>query len=71
MSMAEAARYVTAFNRAAEALGRRTRAVALPVTVRYQGDPQPGQPLGTVPGRLCSSDGSEQIPKPTGCNPWA
>ena len=51
MSMAEAARYVAAFNRAAEALGRKTRAVAVPVAVRYEGDPRPGQRLGAVSGR--------------------
>ena len=43
MSQSQAAVYVEAFNRAA--LGRRRKiwAIALPVTLRYEGDPRPGQ----------------------------
>ena len=51
MSARQAARYVTAFNRAAADLGREVRAIALPVSVRYDGDPEPGRPLVAVPGR--------------------
>lgn len=45
MSARQAARYVEAFNRAA--LGRRCRlwAVALPVAVRFAGEPRPGDAL--------------------------
>lgn len=45
MSARQAARYVAAFNRAATAHGRAVRAFALPVAVRYEGDPLPGQSL--------------------------
>jgi hypothetical protein len=45
MSAAQAARYVEAFNRAALARHRQLWAVALPVTLHYEGDPVPGQPL--------------------------
>ncbi len=37
--------YVTAFNRVARAGPTRVWAVALPVTLHYAGDLQPGQPL--------------------------
>jgi hypothetical protein len=48
---AEAARrYVEAFNRAARAGPRRVWAVALPVAVRYEGDPRPGEPLPVLRG---------------------
>lgn len=45
MSARQAARYVAAFNRAAAAHGRAVRAIALPVAVRYEGEPLPGQPF--------------------------
>jgi len=45
MSAAEARRYVDAFNRAATAGRPRVWAVAVPVTIHYHGDLQPGQPL--------------------------
>jgi len=45
MSAAQAARYVEAFNRTALARQRKLWAVALPVTLHYEGDPVPGQPL--------------------------
>jgi hypothetical protein len=49
-SAREAARYVEVFNRAAAARaaagGPRVWAVALPVVIRYQGDLQPGRPVG-------------------------
>jgi hypothetical protein len=49
MSSRQARHYVEAFNRATEASQRKVWAVALPVAlpvaVRYVGDPQPGEPL--------------------------
>jgi hypothetical protein len=45
MSAQQAAEYVRAFNQAALAAARTLRVVALPVTVRYDGDPQPGETL--------------------------
>jgi len=50
MSAPEATRYVEAFNRVAMTARRKIWAVAMPVAVRYQGDPQPGQtvPVGTA-----------------------
>ncbi len=45
MTRLQAARYVAAFNRAAQERGVRIWAVAVPVVVRYDGDPQPGQTL--------------------------
>jgi len=50
MLAGRAARYVAAFNRAAAEHGRTVRAVALPVAVRYDGDPSPGQRLKAVEG---------------------
>ena len=47
MSASEAARYVEVFNRVALTARRTIRAVALPVVVRYHGDPRPGQTLPT------------------------
>jgi hypothetical protein len=45
MTASRAKRYVEAFNRAALDRGRKVWAVALPVTIRYDGDPQPGELL--------------------------
>ena len=45
MTVDQAARYVEAFNRAALAAGRKIWAVALPVVLRYDGDPHPGLTL--------------------------
>lgn len=45
MSARQAARYVEAFNRAALALRRRIWAVAILVSLRYDGEPRPGQSL--------------------------
>ncbi len=47
MSAAEAACYVEAFNRAAQTRKRPLWAVALPVTVRYEGEPRPGELVGS------------------------
>jgi hypothetical protein len=45
MTARQAQRYIEAFDRAAQGHARRFRAVALPVTIRYLGDPQPGERL--------------------------
>jgi hypothetical protein len=45
MTARQARRYVGAFNRVALARGKKVWAVALPVTVSYGGDTQPGAPL--------------------------
>jgi hypothetical protein len=42
MTARQARHYVEAFNRAARNGARKRWAVALPVTVRYEGDPHPG-----------------------------
>lgn len=57
MSAVEAARYVAAFNRTAVAQQRMIRAVALPVAIRYDGDPHPGDRLSAVGVGCRSSDG--------------
>ncbi len=43
MSSTQAAAYLEAFNRAALGQRRKIWAVALPVTVRYDGEPRPGE----------------------------
>jgi hypothetical protein len=45
MTARQARRYVAAFNRAALARRKQVWAVALPVTLAYQGDIRPGTPL--------------------------
>ena len=45
MTARQAQRYVEAFNRAVENSPQKIWAVALPVSIRYVGDPQPGQAL--------------------------
>jgi hypothetical protein len=45
MTASQAKRYVEAFNRAAVGGTRKVWAVALPVRVRYDGDPRPGEVL--------------------------
>jgi len=55
MSASQAARYVEAFNRAAAARRRKVWAVAVPVTVRYEGDPRPGQRLDAAPIAPCGA----------------
>ena len=45
MTPVQAWRYVEAFNRAALGGPRKVWAVALPVTIRYEGDARPGEPL--------------------------
>ena len=46
MTARRAHRYVEAFNRAVLGGNRRVWAVALPVTIRYEGDARPGERLG-------------------------
>ncbi len=46
MSAEEAATYVEAFNRVALGRSGKLWAVALPVYVRYEGEPEPGQTIG-------------------------
>ena len=46
MSARQAAKYVEAFNRAALRRRRKIWAVAIPVAVRYGGEPRPGRSLG-------------------------
>jgi hypothetical protein len=45
MTVRRASRYVESFNRAALGVRRKLWAVAVPVSIRYDGDPQPGEPL--------------------------
>ena len=45
MTASQAKRYVEAFNRAAVGGARKVWAVALPVRVRYDGDPRPGEAI--------------------------
>ena len=45
MTVRNARRYVEAFNRAALRGTGKVWAVALPVTVRYQGEPRPGEAI--------------------------
>jgi hypothetical protein len=47
MSTRRARRYVEAFNRAALGGTQKVWAVALPVTIRYDGDPLPGELVRT------------------------
>jgi len=47
MTASRAKRDVEAFNRAALARGRKVWAVALPVTIRYEGGPRPGELVRT------------------------
>jgi hypothetical protein len=55
MAARQAQRYVEAFNRAAQNGPRKVWAVALPVTIRYVGDPQPGEAVAG--GGLACVDG--------------
>jgi hypothetical protein len=45
MTGRRAQKYVEAFNRATQSGTRKLWAVALPVVIRYVGDPQPGESL--------------------------
>lgn len=47
MSARQAVRYVEAFNRAALARRCRLWAVALPVEIRFEGEPCPGETIGS------------------------
>jgi hypothetical protein len=48
MSAAEADKYVEAYNQASRSRRTPTWAVAVPVTVRYKGEPRPGQQITEV-----------------------
>jgi hypothetical protein len=48
MTGRRARQYVEAFNRAAQNGRRKIWAVALPVVIRYMGDPQPGETLSAI-----------------------
>jgi len=50
MTGAEARAYAEAFNRIAALGEQKIWAVALPVVIRYEGEPRPGQPLDGFPG---------------------
>jgi hypothetical protein len=52
MPARRAARYVEAFNRAVVRGTQRVWAVAVPVTIRYEGDPHPGKPLPQQTGQV-------------------
>jgi hypothetical protein len=47
MSARQASQYVETFNRTASTNPHKYWAVALPVTIRYEGDPQPGSPVAS------------------------
>jgi hypothetical protein len=63
MSARRARRYVEAFNRAAHGGPRKIWAVAVPITVRYVGDPLPGEPLAEYLGQRVAT--SRQLELPT------
>jgi hypothetical protein len=48
MSGPEARAYVATFNRVAALKPSRIRAVAVPIRITYEGEPRPGQTLGSV-----------------------
>ncbi|MEN6450359.1 MAG: hypothetical protein ABFC96_07710 [Thermoguttaceae bacterium] len=67
MSVQQANRYVEAFNRGTAAGGRKVWAVALPVTVRYEGEPRPGEPIAPSahkksPLLACQTSASNGLP---------
>ncbi len=62
MSREEAATYVEAFNGAALAQAGNLWAVALPVTVRYDGEPRPGQTIDLRRRRSSDKRGAEKKP---------
>ena len=57
MSARQARRYVEAFNRAVQERPQKIWAVALPVAVRYVGDPQPGDAVVIGAGRGVKGQG--------------
>jgi len=63
MTDLEARAYAEAFNRIAAHGQRKIWAVALPVVIRYEGEPQPGQPLDGLPG------GRRDIARANGAGP--
>jgi len=63
MSASEAARYVEVFNRVALTARGKIWAVALPVVVRYHGDPRPGQTLPAGKARLLGRGNHDDRPR--------
>jgi len=55
----QATRYVEAFNRAALREDRKIWAVAILITVRYDGEPQPGQLLSEAAVELAPASGED------------
>ena len=66
MSPTQAAVYVEAFNRVALGRRRKVWAIALPVTVRYEGEPRPGQRIDSRVLRPDAGRAPELIGKPPG-----
>jgi len=62
MSARQAARYVEAFNRAALALDGRIWAVAILISIRYDGEPRPGQSLAETAVESSLLAGGEDVP---------
>jgi hypothetical protein len=62
MSASQAARYVEAFNRAALAQDRKIWAVAILITVRYDGEPRRGQLLTKAAVEFAPASGEESPP---------
>ena len=62
MSARQAARYVEAFNRAALARDGRIWAVAILISVRYDGEPRPGQSLAETAVESSLLAGGEDVP---------
>ena len=67
MTARRAKRYVEAFNRAAVGGMQKVWAVALPVTIRYEGDARPGERLSSshflprqASGRQCATASQKQ-----------
>lgn len=59
MPACQAARYVEAFNRAALAQDRKIWAVAIQLTVRYDGEPQSGQLLSEAAVEFARASGED------------
>lgn len=61
MAAGRARHYVEAFNRAAQAGQRKIWAVAVPVALRYVGDPQPGETIVRSWNKLHSGQQTERL----------
>ena len=69
MSARRAARYVQAYNRVALRQGSRLWAVALPVAIRYEGEPLAGQRLAAAPGQGPPRSPTERSASPPSAAP--